>query len=226
MTEFTFRAHPVPNVLPLALGVWSLDTALAVIQAYRAVMPQQPDEVKGTLFFVIADESLGVPTAFVGQPVLVLVQPWIGEDEQAARRSFSALRAAAPPLVGEIAMTRWLDLQTREDEISGHGKGNYTKGGYVDAIDDALIDVMLDSARRMPGTMCQLGLIPHGGAQLNVGEADSAFGDRDAPYSFNIFSRWSIESDDAARFIEWSRSTHAAMRPYARSGVYTNFFSG
>jgi hypothetical protein len=188
-------------------------------------MPQQPNEVKGTLFFVVADPSLGVPGAFVGEPVLVLVQPWIGADEQAARGAFSALRNAATPLVGEIAMTRWLDLQTREDAISGHGKGNYTKGGYLDAIDDELIEAMLESARQMPGDMCQLELIPHGGAQLNVAEDDSAFADRDAPYSFNVFSRWSVETDDAARFIEWSRSTHAAMRPYARSGVYTNFFA-
>ncbi len=225
VTEFTFRAHPVPNFLPVALGVWSLDEARAVVQTYRAVMPQQPNDVKGTLFFVVADPSLGVPGAFVGEPVLVLVQPWIGADERAARASFSALRNAATPLVGEIAMTRWLDLQTREDAISGHGKGNYTKGGYLDAIDDELIEVMVESARQMPGDMCQLELIPHGGAQLNVAEADSAFADRDAPYSFNVFSRWSIENDEGARFIEWSRSTHAAMRPYARSGVYTNFFA-
>jgi FAD/FMN-containing dehydrogenase len=225
VTEFTFRAYPVPDTLPVATAVWDLEHAPGAIRAYREVVPELPDEAKGTIFFVTADPSLGVPATVVGQPVLALVQPWIGEDAQAAARAFAPLRDAAPALVAGVVPTRWLDLQTREDEVSGHGRGNYTKGGYLDAIDDALIEAMISAARTMPGPLCQLEVIPHGGAQLRVAESDSAFSDRAAPYSFNVYSRWSVTEDDASRFVEWSRGTYAAMQPYIGSGVYTNFFA-
>ena len=225
VTQFTFRCHDVPQVLPVGVGMWSLHDAPEVMHAYRELMPEQPDDVKGTLFFIRADARLGVADEYLGEPVVVVVQPWIGDDAEAAERAFAPLLAAASPVIGEIRPMRWLDLQTMEDDISGHGKGAYTKGGYLDRISDELIEVAIEAARQMPGAQCQLEVIPHGGAQLAVDEDESAFSDRDKPYSFNVYSRWSPQSDDAGRFVDWTRGTYNAMKPFIGSGVYTNFFA-
>lgn len=225
VTQFTFRCHDVPQVLPVGVGIWSLDDAPAVMRVYRELMPEQPDDLKGTFFFIRADARLGVADEHLGEPVAVLFQPWIGDDAEAAERAFAPLLSEARPLIGEIRPMRWLELQTIEDDISGHGKGNYTKGGYLDGISDELIDVVVEAARQMPGTECQLEVIPHGGAQLAVGEDESAFSDRDKPYSFNVYSRWSPQEDDGDQFVAWTRGTYDAMKPFIGSGVYTNFFS-
>jgi FAD/FMN-containing dehydrogenase len=223
-TEFTFACHPVPRRLPVGFGVWALDDAPAVLRRYRELMPEQPDEVKGTVFFIKADDRLGVDREHVGRHVVAIVQPWIGEDPEAAERAFAPLLEAAPAIRGEVTPMRWLDLQTMEDDVSGHGKGNYTKGGYLDEISDGLIEVVVEAARAMPGAESQLEIIPHGGAQLAVAEADSAFSDRAAAYSFNVYSRWPA-ADDPGPYVGWSRGTHAAMEPYVGAGVYTNFFA-
>jgi hypothetical protein len=118
----------------------------------------------------------------------------------------------------------WLDLQTMDDHISGHGKGNYTKGGYLDAIDDGVVAALLDAALELPSNAAQVEVIPHGGAQLRVAEEDSAFSDRAAAYSFNVFARWHRD-DEPNRHVAWARRHHRAFEQHARGGVYTNFFS-
>ena len=223
VSEFVFRCHEVPQVLPVGFGVWSIEDAPAVIGAYRELMPVAPDDAKGTIFFIRADSRLGVEAEHLGRPVVALVQPWIGEDFEAAERAFAPFLAAAPSILGGIRPMRWLDLQTMEDDISGHGKGNYTKGGYLDEISDELIDVMTEAARTMPGTECQLEVIPHGGAQLAVGENESAFSDRNKPYSFNVYSRWPLD-DAADDYVGWTRGTYPPCAPSSDPG-YTRISS-
>ncbi|MHB1808749.1 MAG: FAD-binding oxidoreductase, partial [Solirubrobacteraceae bacterium] len=224
VTEFTFRCHEVPRVVPVGFAAWALRDAPAVLARYRELMPTQPDEAKGTVFFVRADKRMGVAAEHVGKPVLTVLQPWIGEDLDAARRAFEPLTDAARPLAAELRSMRWLELQTCEDDLSGHAKGNYTKGGYLDRIDDALIELLCEATEAMPGLECQVEVIPHGGAQLAVDEDDSAFSDRAAAYSFNVFARWRLgQAED--EFVGWARRTFAAMQPYAAGGVYTNFFA-
>jgi FAD/FMN-containing dehydrogenase len=224
VTEFTFRAHPVPRQIPVGLGLWAIDDLERVLRVYRELMPAQPDEVKATIFVFRARADMAVPRATVGKPVLMICQPWIGDDVRAARRAFGPLIDAAPPIDAAVEAMPWLDLQTMDDHISGHGKGNYTKGGYLDAIDDGVVAALLDAALDLPSNAAQVEVIPHGGAQLRVAEQDSAFSDRAAAYSFNVFARWHRD-DEPDRHIAWARRHHRAFEQHATGGVYTNFFS-
>jgi FAD/FMN-containing dehydrogenase len=224
VTEFTFRCHPFPERAPVGTGFWVLDDAPAVLRAHRDRFEGQPDDWKATAFVMRGFEEFGVPPEFAGRPGLMVVQVWAGPDLDAARCAFRPLLEAAPPLVSSLESMRYTDLQRREDEIAGPGKGNYTKGGYVSDISDGVIDALMESASTLISDESVVEVIPHGGAQLRVGEDDSAFSDRDAPYSFNVYSRWPLdESEDA--HIEWARRSYRRFEPFATGGVYTNFFA-
>ena len=55
-----------------------------------------------------------------------------------------------------------------------------------------------------------------------VGENDSAFGHRSAPFNFLVVSSWPDAADNA-KHIAWTRSLAEAMQPFSAGGVYVNY---
>lgn len=76
----------------------------------------------------------------------------------------------------------------------------------------------------MPQGESIIEVIPHGGARLRLGPDDTAFPDRDAAYSFNVYSRWPL-AETPEPHINWARHYHQRLEEFSSGGVYTNFFS-
>jgi hypothetical protein len=154
-----------------------------------------------------------------------VVQIWAGDDLPAAQRAFEPLRQAARPAVERLAPMPYIELQTIEDEIARHGKCNYTKGGYLDdELGDGAIAALLTSAEEIVNEESIIEVIPHGGAQLDLGDDDTAFPDRQSDYSFNVYARWPLEEDDEPH-VAWVRRAFDRLDDHAGDGVYVNFFN-
>jgi FAD/FMN-containing dehydrogenase len=221
VTEFSFRCHPLRGRVHVAAALWPLERAHEVLRVYREHMPAAPDAAKASASLRRAGGGPDTPRR-ARRPVLSIVQVWAGD---AAQRAFAPLLRAAPPAAASLASREYVDVQTMDDAEGEPGKGNYTKGGYPDDLGDDVLDALAESAREMLSAEMAIELIPHGGAQLRTGADDSAFGDRDAPWSFNLFSRWSLH-DDGAPHVDWARRAFARIEPLTRRGAYTNFFAG
>jgi FAD/FMN-containing dehydrogenase len=224
VTEFTFRSHRFPTSVPVATAYWSLEDAPAVLRVYREHMPAQPDEMKATVVVCKVPRGAGLPDHLVGRSALMILQVWAGTDLDAARAAFQPLLDAAPALAANLEVMSYVAVQRLDDAIAAHGKGNYTKGGYLADLQDGVIEGLVDGAREFVGEESIIEVIPHGGAQLRVGSDDSAFPDRDAAYSFNVYSRWPL-SQSGDQHIDWARRYHERLDRYASGGVYTNFFA-
>jgi FAD/FMN-containing dehydrogenase len=224
VTEFEFRCHPVPVRVPVGFAAWPLANAGEFLRVYRDLMPEQSNEMKATAVICLAPDADWVPIEIVGEPVCMLCQVWAGDDIEAAERAFKPFASAGSPAFSGLDWMYYLDLQTIEDASSGPGQCNYTKGGYLDTITDGTIEALLEAGGRL-SAQSLVEVIPHGGAQLRMGDDDTAFSHREAMYSFNVFSRWAPEDAPWERYIEWARATYGALEPYATGGVYTNFFS-
>jgi hypothetical protein len=210
--------------VPFGRGIWRLEDARTVLQAYRELVSHAPDEFKATAFFCGAPEVQGVSSELLGRPVLMTYQVWAEDDLAAARRTFDVLTLSAPPLAATMGLMPWLDVQSIDDVGSRHGQGNYTKGGYLRDLGDGVIAEFIEAARGLPNEQSGMEVIPHGGAQLNVSEEASAFSDRDAAFSLKILGRWQTgESPDI--LVDWARASHRAIHRFASGGVYTNFFA-
>ena len=61
-----------------------------------------------------------------------------------------------------------------------------------------------------------------GGAMAEVGEADTAFANRRAPYLLGIEGNWEDDGEDAEN-VAWVRATFDLMRSHSDGGVYLNF---
>jgi hypothetical protein len=155
----------------------------------------------------------------------MVLQVWADADLQAADRSFDLYRDAATPAGATVEFMPFTALQSITDDAAGPGRCNYTKGGYLDDdFGDGVIAAMVESAEEMLNDNSLIEVIPHGGAQLNVGDDDTAFPDRRAAYSFNVFARWPLEDDDDAH-IAWARTAFDRLDRHAGDGVYVNFFN-
>ena len=224
VTEFTFRAHPLPPSIPVGIAYWPLAHAPAVLVVYREHMPAQPNEMKATAVVCCASRGTGVPAAMVGQPALMILQVWAGDDLAAAERAFAPLTRAAPPSIAVVEKMPYVQLQRMDDAIAAHGKGNYTKGGYIAELSDGVIDALVEGAQELVDSESIIEVIPHGGAQQQLGPEDTAFPDRDAAYSFNVYSRWPL-TEPGEPHIDWARRYHRRIEQFSSGGVYTNFFA-
>jgi FAD/FMN-containing dehydrogenase len=238
VTEFGYRCHPFPTEIPVALAYWPLADAERVLRLHAELMPERPEEWKATMVVLRPPVESGVPAELVGEPCLSMSQIWAGaEVEEAqrafaplreveeAQRAFAPLRDVAPPAFEQLAPMPYLALQTLMDELTCHGKCNYTKGGYLDEeLGDGAIAAMLTSAEEILNDQSMIELIPHGGAQLSLGDDDTAFPDRASLYSFNVFSRWAPEEDPEPH-IAWARRAFQRLDEHAGSGVYVNFLN-
>ena len=195
-----------------------------MLRVYGEHALAQPDAAKTMAVFARVPAGIGAPAELVGRPALTAVQAWAGSDLAAAERAFAPLLAAAPAALHWLAPMPFLELQRMDDAVSGPGKCNYTKGGYLGEISDGVIAALEEGGAGLLGEETIIEVIPHGGAQLRLGEDDTAFPDRAAPFSYNVYSRWPAGEDDAPH-VAWTREAFARLDRHAIGGVYTNFFA-
>ncbi|HEY2053047.1 MAG TPA: FAD-binding oxidoreductase [Solirubrobacterales bacterium] len=225
VTEFGYRCHPFPTEIPVAITYWTLADAERVLRRHAELMPGRPREWKATAFVSRPSAATGVPAELVGTPCLSMLQVWAGSDLAAAEGQLAPLHEAATPAFERLERMPYLELQTLEDEVAGRGKCNYTKGGYLDdELGDGAIAALLTSAEEILNEESIIEVIPHGGAQLDLGDGDTAFPDRGSLYSFNVYARWPLDEEDEPH-IAWVRRAFDRLDDHAGDGVYVNFFN-
>jgi hypothetical protein len=157
-------------------------------------------------------------------PVASASALWVGDAASGSRFVDHALTVKEHIAV-TIEEISFLKLQTMADGDFPHGRRYYTKSGYFQTLDDQVIEILLAALGEIPSMSSEIELSYLGGAAGRIGATDTAFGDRSAPFIFNILSHWTKVSEDAAN-IAWTRRLFANLRPWMKPGVYVNFMSG
>jgi hypothetical protein len=113
-------------------------------------------------------------------------------------------------------------VQALGGDLYPDGRLNYWKSNFLQEVSDEAIDTMIEQFSAVPSPFSVAALEQLGGEVSRVGEDETAFGDRSAPYSLIITSEW----DDPAetdRNVEWARNIWEAMQPFTRDAVYVNY---
>jgi FAD/FMN-containing dehydrogenase len=221
VSQFEFRLHPVSTVLG-GLMLFTLAQARDLLKAFRDWAPDAPDDASMLIAIMTAPPEPFVPTELVGQPVMGLVGCWCG-DLEAGLAAIAPFRALGPA-VDVFGPMPYVALQGMLDAGAPKGLRNYFRSGFLDDLDDEVVDVLLDHGARLPSPMSALHLHQMGGAVGRVAPAESAFSGRSAAYTYNIVSTWVDPAEDDVH-IAANRAFADALAPLAAPGRYVNFMA-
>jgi FAD/FMN-containing dehydrogenase len=219
VSRFEFRLHPVSTILG-GLLLFPLERGKEVLSTFRDWAADAPDDASMLASIMTAPPEPFVPPEMVGQKVVAILGCWCG-DLDAGAAAIEPLRALGPS-ADVFAPMPYVALQQMLDGGAATGLRNYFRGGFVDDLDDEVIDVALAHGARMPSPMSQIHFHQMGGAVGRVRPDATAFSGRHAGYTYNVISTWTDPTEDA-RHIAANRELAAAMAPRSIGGAYVNF---
>lgn len=221
VTSFEFELHPVgPEVLS-GLIVHPLSDAGEVLREYRAFVETAPDDLAVWVILRKAPPLPFLPEEWHGREVLVLAAFYAGDvaDGEAA---LAPLRAIGRPIADVIAPHAYVDWQQVFDPLLEPGVRNYWKSHDFGALDDALLDTVLDYIPTLPSPECEVFIAQLGGAMERVPSDATAYPHRNTRFVMNVHTRWTEPSRDAP-CVDWTRRLFRDTASYATGGVYVNF---
>jgi hypothetical protein len=221
-TSFEFRLHPINPLVLGGLMLWPLDRAPEILAFHRQFADTIPDELGISAITATAPPLPFVPEDMHFKPAVGFVLCYSGPVDE-GRKVIAPLLDLGPH--GQmIEPLPYTVMQTIQDDLAPPGRRSYWKSGYLKGLTDEVIDAATSTAAKVPSPFSLAEIVRWGGAVARVGNDETAFGNRQAPFLFNIVSMWENASDDDAN-IGWTREYFAALEPQADDGVYVNFLS-
>ena len=222
VTSFTFALHPVGPDVAFAATFYPIEEAAQVMRAWREYVEQAPDEVTATCVTITFPANPELPEAIHDRPVIIVGGVHTGDVEEGLK-VMQPLRELGTPLFDMSGPTPFIGVQTGFDALFPRGTLRaYWKSQYLDALTDDAIDTIAAKAGERPAPLTLVNTFHMGGAIAEVGEEDTAFATRSAPYMVSIDGMWSDEDDDDAN-VAWVRSAWSDIAEFGTGEVYLNF---
>jgi FAD/FMN-containing dehydrogenase len=211
VTSFEYQLHPVGQLLA-GLLLYPLTMANEALRFYREVTRTAPDEL--TVWAILL-------TAPDGSQMIALFVCYNGAGA-VAEQAVQPLRDVGPPVADHIGPMSYRAVQTMFDAAFPAGRQSSWKSSFLGELSDDAIETIVTQFATVPSPQSAV-LIEHlGGAVSRVGNDETAFNNRDAPYSFLIVSVWP-DATQSAQNIQWTDEFWRAMQAFASGGVYVNY---
>jgi FAD/FMN-containing dehydrogenase len=222
VTSFDFALHPVGPEVYGGLVMFPAERAVEVLTFFRDFYDRASDDLALAAVLRLAPPAPFVPEPFHGKPIVALGGMHAGSLEE-AEAALAPVKQLGP--VADVMGPRpYTQMQSMLDASWLAGFQNYWKSEYLTGIPDGAIDVLVESLGTITSPLSDFKIPYLGGAIGRVGDTDTAYGHRGAPFIVNINARWA-DPDDAERHVAWTRELWRALQPYSAGGTYTNFTS-
>ena len=220
VTEFEFDLVPLgPTVLAGPI-FWPMEDSPEVLRFYRDWVADAPDELMTIVVHRKAPPLPFVPAELHGKPVVMVICCWAGEIE-AGEKFVRPMKEFGSPVADVCVPKPFLTHQAMFDPSFVPGRWYYFKSLDVDALTDEIIDITVDHSLKIESPLTSFPIWQRGGAVARVGEDETAFGGRNAGFTYNVgASTETSEGFDEER--EWVRNFWSALEPW-QTTVYVNF---
>jgi FAD/FMN-containing dehydrogenase len=228
VTEFEFATYSLTQLAVLSLFHPLSDVREVLSQAQQVMADDAPPELAWASFVRKPPPMARdwIPAELVGQPGVLTVLEWSGDDMAEGVERLNALRAALPATAaGALHVVPFVGIQRALDHDFGHGLYSYLKAGFTRGLDDAFISVLIEHGSRVSSDLTQIELLAMGGVISDVAPDATAFPYRDVDWLFNIPAHWRTDAETAYE-VDFVRSAFADSAPFMSGGVYANFTQG
>ena len=218
VTSFSFRCHPLTNVLA-GPTIYDLDDAADAMRWFDGFIASAPDELGGWFAYLSVPPGPPFPEELHLRQVCALVWTQPGEDETPALRE---ARSYGKPLLDGIAPMPFPVWNTAFDALYPPGEQWYWRGEFFDEISEGLIEATLEWAPKAPTWKSTMHMYAIDGAASRVANDDTAWAYRKARWA-QVVAGIDPDPANAEAVRDWSRGYSDATRPYAMAGGYSNF---
>jgi FAD/FMN-containing dehydrogenase len=220
VTEFEFDLVPLGPIVYAGPIFWAMEDSPEVLRFYRDWVADAPDELMTIVVHRKAPPLPFVPEELHGKPVVMVIPCWAGDPED-GEKAVRPMKEFGNPVADVCSAKPFLVHQAMFDPSFVPGRWYYFKPLDVDELTDEIIDITVDHSLRINSPLTSFPIWQRGGAVARVGEDETAFGGRDAGFTYNIgASTATAEGFDEER--EWVRTFWSALERF-QTTAYVNF---
>ncbi|MFD7282271.1 FAD-binding oxidoreductase [Streptomyces sp. NPDC059862] len=221
VTSFEYRLHPVGPEVFFCNVYYPVDRAREVLQSCERYVSGVPDQVGPIGILGRIPDAEEFPPESHGEPYVALLVLFPGAPAE-GERALRPLRDITEPICDLSGARTYTETQTVLDDDYPDGWRYYWKSVNAPALSDELIERLAAHAAAAPSPDSTVDVWYQGGAMAHVGEEETAFANRSAPYLLGIEANWEAEADSAEN-VTWVRNAFADMRSFSAGGMYLNF---
>ena len=222
VVDFTFRAHEVGPEVALAAVFHEAAAGAELMPQWRDLALRAGDDVTTRALYWSLPPAEDLPPPVQGKDVFIVAALHAG-DKQEGQGIIDEFRRLGDPLFDMTDhIPNYRAFQAGFDPLVAN-LHSYWKSTYIDELTEEAMGFIHERAMSRPDPATLIHVPIMGGATAAVPAADTAFGDRSAPFMLSFDGN----TYDPARFDEvrdWIRdSIEAARRLDGVGGAYLNF---
>jgi FAD/FMN-containing dehydrogenase len=220
VTEFTFSAHPVSDIVG-GPTFWAIEDTEKLLKAYREYQPTLPRHATGFFCFHTVPPGPPFPEEIHMRKICGIVWAINGTDED-AEQLMAPMLAVAEPLMHGVQRMPFPALNSAFDGLYGPGDQWYWRADFVDTIPDEAVALNEEWNEKMPTWKSGSHIYPIDGAAHDVGADDTPWAYRDTQWSQVIIG---VDPDPKAapQLRDWAVGYWDDLHPYSAGGAYVNF---
>jgi hypothetical protein len=193
--------------------IYNWNEAGAVLRRYAAFAATAPDEL---------GVAVGVMSGPDGEPVIMVVPLWNGEQRQ-GEHAMEGVRSFGTPLSAQVGPATYSDLLARFDAWVEAADGYHweTRTRWLPALTADAADAIIAAKAHAPSPHCSVFWHHFHGAATRIAPAGAAFGLRREHLMIEIVAGWKPDGDGAAH-RRWAQDLWQSLAPFALPGGYAN----
>jgi FAD/FMN-containing dehydrogenase len=220
VTEFTFQAHPVSDIVG-GPTFWPIEETEEVLKAYREFLPTLPRNATGFFCFHTVPPGPPFPEEIHMRKICGIVWCIVGSDEE-AEQAMAPMLSVGTPLMHGVQRMPLPALNSAFDELYAPGDQWYWRADFMNEIPDDAIAQNEEWNQNMPSWKSGSHMYPIDGAGHDVGAGETPWAYRDTRWSQVIVG---VDPDPASAgaLRDWTVGYWEAVHPYSAGGAYVNF---
>ena len=220
VTDFTFRAHPVSDIVG-GPTFWPVEQTGEVLAAYREYLPTLPHNVNGFFCWHTVPPGPPFPAEIHMRKVCGIVWCIVGTDEE-AEQAMAPMLEVSEPLMHGVGRMPLPELNSAFDGVYAPGDQWYWRADFVNEIPDEAIARNHEWNEKTPSWKSGSHVYPIDGVAHDVAADETPWAFRDARWSHVIVG---VDPDpgSAAALRDWTVGYWESVHPYSAGGAYVNF---